>query len=79
MGDGFLFRVIRNPWVAVDSFLLLSGCLLAYLTFKELDRCKGRLNVPLFYLHRCPHVRGRGGLEGGSTYSFLCLKTVVFT
>ncbi len=52
MERGFGFRVILNGYPCVDSFFLLSGCLLGFLTFKELDRTKGRLNVLLFYLHR---------------------------
>ena len=52
------FVMHRNPWVAVDSFFVLSGCLLSYLTMKELDRSKGRLNIPFFYLHRYIRLTG---------------------
>jgi len=50
--DGFGFRVILNGTVSVDSFLIIGGILLGYLTFKELDKTNSFLNVPLFYLHR---------------------------
>ena len=31
------FDVIRNGFYSVDSFFLIGGCLLTYLTMKELD------------------------------------------
>ncbi len=45
-------RVLANPILSVDSFFVLSGCLLAYITFKEMDRSGGKINLVLFYLHR---------------------------
>eukprot|EP00095_Tigriopus_kingsejongensis_P002500 maker-scaffold64_size435223-snap-gene-2.28 protein:Tk02500 transcript:maker-scaffold64_size435223-snap-gene-2.28-mRNA-1 annotation:"hypothetical protein DAPPUDRAFT_60562" len=56
--EPFLFRTVLNGFVCVDSFFLLSGILTAYLTFKELDKTHGRLNVPLFYLHRYLRLTG---------------------
>ena len=47
-----LFQVIDNALVSVDTFFLLSACLVSYLTMKELDKTKGKINVPLFYIHR---------------------------
>lgn len=47
-----MYRFILNAFVAVDSFFVLSGCLLAYLTFGEMDRTEGRINLPLYYIHR---------------------------
>jgi len=45
--------VVVNGVLAVDTFLLLSGLLVAYVWFKRInerqDRC---FNVPLYYLHR---------------------------
>jgi peptidoglycan/LPS O-acetylase OafA/YrhL len=41
-----------NGYISVDSFFFMGGCLLTFLTFKELDRVKGRLNVIMFYVHR---------------------------
>ena len=33
-------------------FAYFSGLLVGYLTFRELDRCKGRFNLVIFYVHR---------------------------
>ena len=43
---------IRNAFVSVDSFFLVSGVLVTYLMLKELDRNKGRINYPMMYIHR---------------------------
>ena len=48
----FLFQAVMNGYPSVDSFLFLSGLLVSFLTFKELDRSKGRLNIVMFYVHR---------------------------
>ncbi len=50
--DRFLMRVVFNAIPSVDSFFLIGGCLLGYLTFKDMDRNNGKINIPLFYLHR---------------------------
>ena len=55
----FLFRVIMNAFPSVDSFFIMSGCLLSYLTLKEMDKTKGWLNVPMFYIHRYIRWNGR--------------------
>ncbi|XP_037708397.1 nose resistant to fluoxetine protein 6 [Drosophila subpulchrella] len=44
--------VIQSGSTSVDTFFLLSGLLLVLTTLREMDRTKGRLNVPLMYLHR---------------------------
>jgi peptidoglycan/LPS O-acetylase OafA/YrhL len=45
--------LILNGVLAVDTFLLLSGLLVAYGQLGQMDRRpKERLNVPLYYLHR---------------------------
>ena len=41
-----------NATVAVDTFFLMSGLLVAASLLRELDRRKGRFNIPLFYIHR---------------------------
>ena len=46
------FQAIDNAFVSVDTFFLLSACLVSYLTLKELDKHKGKINVPSFYIHR---------------------------
>ncbi len=53
-----MFRAILNGYPSVDSFFVLSGCLLGYLTFKELEKVHGRLNIPMFYLHRYIRITG---------------------
>ena len=42
---------IRNAFVSVDSFFMISGVLVTYLMLKELDRNR-RVNYPLMYIHR---------------------------
>ncbi|XP_017061001.2 LOW QUALITY PROTEIN: nose resistant to fluoxetine protein 6 [Drosophila ficusphila] len=44
--------VMQSGSTSVDTFFLLSGLLLVLTSLRELDRTKGRLNVPLMYLHR---------------------------
>lgn len=51
-GMSWWFQGIGNPTVAVDNFFFMSGLLVCYHLFKELDRSKGKFNVGLFYLHR---------------------------
>lgn len=43
---------ILNGTLAVDTFLVMSGLLVAYSLLRELDRNKGRFNIGLFYIHR---------------------------
>lgn len=38
--------------MSVDTFFVISGCLVSYLTLKQLEKAKGRMNVALIYLHR---------------------------
>lgn len=52
--DSFALQAVANGFPSVDSFFLLSGCLLAYLTLKELDKVKGG-GIAFwitFYIHR---------------------------
>lgn len=51
MGDWYML-VIWNGLFSVDTFFLLSGFLLAYLMIQELDKTKGKVNIPLMYVHR---------------------------
>nr|XP_022323723.1 nose resistant to fluoxetine protein 6-like [Crassostrea virginica] len=46
------FQAIANALVSVDSFFALSGFLLAYLTFKEMEKRDGKINWIMFYFHR---------------------------
>ena len=38
--------------VSVDTFFMISGCLVAYLMFKELERSNGQINFAMLYIHR---------------------------
>lgn len=49
--QSYAFDAVRNPWVSVDSFFLISGILVSYLTLKELDR-NPRINYPMMYTRR---------------------------
>ncbi|XP_033116068.1 nose resistant to fluoxetine protein 6-like [Anneissia japonica] len=48
----FYFVILWQATFAVDTFFLLSGLLLCYLTLKTLKKCDGKLNWGLFYFHR---------------------------
>ena len=50
--ESFWFQAVDNAFPSVDTFFLMSGCLVTYLMLKELDKSKGRINFPLLYLHR---------------------------
>ena len=56
--DSILINAILNGFPSVDSFFLISGVLLTYLTLKELEKTKGRVNIGLFYLHRYLRLTG---------------------
>lgn len=43
---------IINGTVSVDTFFTVAGLLAAYNILKVLDKTRGRLNVPMLYLHR---------------------------
>ncbi|XP_071944620.1 O-acyltransferase like protein-like [Antedon mediterranea] len=46
------FAAIVNATFSVDTFFVLSGLLLTYLTLKHLKKTNGRINWLLFYFHR---------------------------
>ena len=48
----FSFQPIINGFFSVDSFFFLSGCLVSYLTLREMERKKGRFPFLTYYLHR---------------------------
>ena len=56
--DSILMNVILNGFPSVDSFFLISGVLLSYLTLKELEKTRGRISLPLFYIHRYLRLTG---------------------
>ncbi|XP_043653156.1 nose resistant to fluoxetine protein 6-like [Drosophila teissieri] len=43
---------ILHGFYAVDSFFVLGGLLVALIPLRLMDRTKGKLNVPMMYLHR---------------------------
>lgn len=43
---------IYNGFFSVDTFFLMSGTLACYGLLKVLDKSGGKLNIPMFYLHR---------------------------
>ena len=48
----FSFQVNIGAPFAVDSFFLLSGMLVAYITLRKMDKNKGRFPVLIYYIHR---------------------------
>lgn len=46
------FQIVLNAIFSVDSFFLLSGLLVSYLTLHELEKRNGKINWLLFYFHR---------------------------
>ena len=48
----FEFQAVNNAFVSVDTFFLMSGCLVSYLMFKEMDKTRGRINFLVMYIHR---------------------------
>ncbi len=55
--SGFMFRPVLNV-LAADTFFFVSGLVLAYTTFKELDRRQGFLNPVKFYVRRFMRMMG---------------------
>uniref|UniRef100_T2M7V7 Leukocyte receptor cluster member 1 n=1 Tax=Hydra vulgaris TaxID=6087 RepID=T2M7V7_HYDVU len=51
----FSFQAISNAYVSADTFFLMSGFLVAYVSIKNMDK-KGEINLLLFYLHRLLRV-----------------------
>ncbi|XP_032589049.2 nose resistant to fluoxetine protein 6 isoform X3 [Drosophila mojavensis] len=58
-GLGFIYwaqrpfsQIIVHAEFAVDSFFFLSGMLVVMVALRAMERSKGKLNVPLMYLHR---------------------------
>ncbi len=48
----FSAQPIMNGFFSVDSFFFLSGLLVAYLTFRNMKRNKGRFPYVVYYVHR---------------------------
>ncbi|XP_039496878.1 nose resistant to fluoxetine protein 6-like [Drosophila santomea] len=50
--NSFYSSFIKHAVYAVDSFFFLSGLLLVVIALRSMDRTKGKLNIPMMYLHR---------------------------
>ncbi|XP_055842814.1 nose resistant to fluoxetine protein 6-like [Episyrphus balteatus] len=48
----FWSMVVGNATISVDTFFFISGLLVAWLGFKELDKTGGKLNFIMMYVHR---------------------------
>ncbi|KAL9976327.1 hypothetical protein ACROYT_G013617 [Oculina patagonica] len=48
----FSFQAVNNAFFSVDSFFLLSGLLVGYLSFRRMDKNNGKLPLFQFYFHR---------------------------
>ena len=48
----FLFQLVVNFTFSVDTFFVLSGLLLSYLSIKDMERRQGKFPFILFYVHR---------------------------
>ena len=48
----FLFQLVINFTLSVDTFFVLSGLLLSYLSIKDMERRQGKFPFILFYVHR---------------------------
>lgn len=44
--------IIQTATVSVDTFLFISGFLIAWLGLKEMEKTKGKLDILSMYLHR---------------------------
>ncbi len=52
----FSYQPVANGFLAVDSFLFLSGLLLAYLTLRHMNRKRGKFPAVTYYVHRYLHL-----------------------
>ena len=48
----FSYQAVGNGFFSVDSFFLLSGVLVAYLTLRQMKRKNGRFPFLMYYIHR---------------------------
>ncbi|XP_017055760.1 nose resistant to fluoxetine protein 6 [Drosophila ficusphila] len=44
--------LVQNGSLCVDTFFFMSGLLMCWGAFREMERTKGRLNIPMMYFHR---------------------------
>uniref|UniRef100_A0A7M5UY80 Nose resistant-to-fluoxetine protein N-terminal domain-containing protein n=1 Tax=Clytia hemisphaerica TaxID=252671 RepID=A0A7M5UY80_9CNID len=48
----FSYQPVANAYVSVDTFFVLSGLLMSYLSLRRMDKTNGQMNIALLYLHR---------------------------
>ncbi|KAH8360230.1 hypothetical protein KR093_011437 [Drosophila rubida] len=48
----FFANVITHGFFSVDTFFFVSGLLLVMIALRSLEKTKGKMNIPLMYLHR---------------------------
>lgn len=51
-GKSIPFQIVLNVFPAVETFVTMSGILVAYTSLHKLDKCKGTFNVFGYFLHR---------------------------
>uniref|UniRef100_A0A1A9UHY8 Nose resistant-to-fluoxetine protein N-terminal domain-containing protein n=1 Tax=Glossina austeni TaxID=7395 RepID=A0A1A9UHY8_GLOAU len=44
--------LVQNGTLCVDTFFFMSGLLMLWGAFREMEKTKGKLNIPLMYFHR---------------------------
>ncbi|ALC49280.1 CG3106 [Drosophila busckii] len=44
--------LVQNASLCVDTFFFMSGLLMCWGAFREMDKTKGKLNIPMMYFHR---------------------------
>ncbi|XP_055912884.1 nose resistant to fluoxetine protein 6-like [Eupeodes corollae] len=44
--------LVQNATFCVDTFFFMSGLLMLWGAFREMEKTKGKLNIPLMYFHR---------------------------
>ncbi|OXA43963.1 Nose resistant to fluoxetine protein 6 [Folsomia candida] len=64
--EKIMIMTVINSTVAVDTFFVLSGLLVAYNVLKMLTKTKGKLNIPMFYIHRYLSLRNISRSDGHS-------------
>ena len=52
MASRFSFMPVPGGVLGVDSFLLMSGLLVTYLTMRQMNKQKGRFPLLMYYIHR---------------------------
>ncbi|XP_077505446.1 nose resistant to fluoxetine protein 6-like [Amblyomma americanum] len=51
-GKSFPFQIVLNVFPAVETFVTMSGILVAYNSLRKLEKCQGSFNPFSYFLHR---------------------------